>query len=108
IRYARTFKPVFTEEAKQLLVEKYQELRQNDSGGNGRMSYRITVRQLESLIRLSEAIAKANCVEDISPGFVREAYNLLRQSIIKVEQDDVEVDDEDDEALQAPTNGVAS
>ncbi|ODH49808.1 hypothetical protein GX48_04036 [Paracoccidioides brasiliensis] len=97
IRFARTFRPVFTPEAKALLVEKYKELRANDAqGGLGRSSYRITVRQLESLIRLSEAVAKANCVEEIVPNFVREAYDLLRQSIVTVEKDDVEVDDEAD------------
>ena len=96
IRFARTFKPEFSGEAKSLLVEKYKELRANDAqGGIGRNSYRITVRQLESMIRLSEAIAKANCVEEVTPNFVREAFNLLRQSIISVEKDDVEVDDED-------------
>ena len=100
IRFARTFKPEFTPEAKALLVEKYKELRADDAqGGIGRNSYRITVRQLESMIRLSEAIAKANCVEDVTPNFVREAFNLLRQSIISVEKDDVEVDDEEDGAL---------
>lgn len=96
IRFARTFRPVFTEEAKELLVEKYKELRSNDAqGGVGRSSYRITVRQLESLIRLSEAVAKANCVEEVVPAFVKEAYDLLRQSIVTVEKDDIEVDDED-------------
>ena len=97
IRFARTFKPEFTPEARALLVEKYKELRADDAqGGIGRNSYRITVRQLESMIRLSEAIAKANCVEDVTPNFVREAFNLLRQSIISVEKDDVEVEDEED------------
>ena len=100
IRFARTFRPVFSDEAKALLVEKYKELRANDAqGGMGRSSYRITVRQLESLIRLSEAVAKANCVEEIVPKFVREAYDLLRQSIVTVEKDDIEV--EDDEASNA-------
>ena len=99
IRFARTFRPEFTPEAKTLLVEKYKELRADDAtGGIGRNSYRITVRQLESMIRLSEAIAKANCVEDITPMFVKEAFSLLRQSIISVEKDDVDVDDEDEEA----------
>ena len=97
IRFARTFKPEFTSEARALLVQKYKELRADDAqGGIGRNSYRITVRQLESMIRLSEAIAKANCVDDVTPNFVREAFNLLRQSIISVEKDDVEVDDEDE------------
>ena len=54
------------------------------------------MRQLESMIRLSEAIAKANCVDDVGEEFVREAWNLLRQSIISVEKDDVDVDDEDE------------
>ena len=106
IRFARTFKPEFTPEAKALLVEKYKELRADDAqGGIGRNSYRITVRQLESMIRLSEAIAKANCVDDITPNFVREAFNLLRQSIISVEKDDVEVEDDEDEVVN---NGGAS
>lgn len=106
IRFARTFKPEFTPEAKTLLVEKYKELRADDAqGGIGRNSYRITVRQLESMIRLSEAIAKANCVDDVTPNFVREAFNLLRQSIISVEKDDVEVEDDEDEVLNNGTRG---
>ncbi|KAI4222914.1 MAG: hypothetical protein L6R36_005805 [Xanthoria steineri] len=101
IRFARTFKPEFSPEAKALLVQKYKELRNDDAqGGIGRNSYRITVRQLESLIRLSEAIAKANCVDDVTEGFVREAFSLLRQSIISVEKDDIDVD-EDEEDIEA-------
>jgi DNA replication licensing factor MCM6 len=96
IRFARTFRPEFTDEAKEVLVQRYKDLRADDAqGGVGRNSYRITVRQLESMIRLSEAIAKANCVEDITAEFVNEAFHLLRQSIISVEHDDVEVDDEE-------------
>lgn len=97
IRFARTFKPEFTPEAKEMLVAKYKELRADDAqGGIGRNSYRITVRQLESMIRLSEAIAKANCVTDVTEEFVKEAFRLLRQSIISVEKDDVEFDDDED------------
>jgi DNA replication licensing factor MCM6 len=109
IRFARTFRPEFTEEAKEVLVQRYKDLRADDAqGGIGRNSYRITVRQLESMIRLSEAIAKANCVEDITPDFVNEAFNLLRQSIISVEHDDVEVDDEEDgEVLKQAADAAA-
>ncbi|KAG9317826.1 MCM2/3/5 family-domain-containing protein [Chiua virens] len=85
IRYARTFNPKLTPEAADILVEKYRTLRQDDASGVGRNSYRITVRQLESMIRLSEAIARAN------------SYTLLRQSIIHVEQDDVDIDEEEED-----------
>jgi DNA replication licensing factor MCM6 len=47
------------------------------------------------MIRLSEAIARANCTSEITPAFVREAYSLLRQSIIHVEQDDIDFDEEE-------------
>ncbi|EKG13512.1 Mini-chromosome maintenance DNA-dependent ATPase [Macrophomina phaseolina MS6] len=108
IRFARTFKPEFTAEAKLTLVEKYKELRADDAqGGIGRNSYRITVRQLESMIRLSEAIAKANCVTEVTPEFVREAYNLLRQSIISVEKDDIEVEDDEEDAADAQAGADA-
>ena len=113
IRFARTFRPEFTEEAKKALVERYKELRADDSqGGIGKNSYRITVRQLESMIRLSEAIAKANCVDEIEEKFVNEAYHLLRQSIISVEHDDVEFDEddapaEDSEALRDAADAAA-
>ncbi|TBU47236.1 mis5 protein [Dichomitus squalens] len=95
IRYARTFNPKMTPEAADVLVEKYRILRQDDASGASRNSYRITVRQLESMIRLSEAIARANCKTEITPAFVREAFSLLRQSIIHVEQDDIDFDEEE-------------
>ena len=47
------------------LADCYRDLRQGDSQGFGRNSYRITVRQLESMVRLSEAIAKVNCREEV-------------------------------------------
>ncbi|WBW72521.1 MCM complex subunit Mcm6 [Schizosaccharomyces osmophilus] len=100
MRYARTFKPKLNNEARAEIVKKYKQLRMDDAQGAGKNSYRITVRQLESMIRLSEAIARANCVDDITPAFVNEAYSLLRQSIIHVERDDIEVEEEDAEAKE--------
>jgi hypothetical protein len=50
---------------------------------------------------LSEAVAKANCVEEVDPKFVNEAYDLLRQSIVTVEKDDVEVDEDEEPARAA-------
>lgn len=97
IKYAKTFKPKMTKDARDFLVAKYKDLRNDDAQGLGRSSYRITVRQLESMIRLSEAIARANCTEEISPTFVSEAYDLLRLSIIRVEMDDIQIDEEPEE-----------
>lgn len=105
IKYAKTFKPKMTKEARDFLVTRYKELRGDDAQGLGRSSYRITVRQLESMIRLSEAIARANCTEVITPTFVSEAYDLLRQSIIRVEMDDIEMDEEADSGDKDDTSG---
>nr|BAA06729.1 unknown [Schizosaccharomyces pombe] len=104
IRYARTFKPKLNTESCAEIVKKYKQLRMDDAQGAGKNSYRITVRQLESMIRLSEAIARANCVDDITPAFVNEAYSLLRQSIIHVERDDIEVEEDDAEAQELENN----
>ncbi|CAK9436464.1 uncharacterized protein LODBEIA_P10220 [Lodderomyces beijingensis] len=95
IKYAKTFKPKMTKEARDFLVTRYKELREDDAQGLGKSSYRITVRQLESMIRLSEAIARANCTEEITPSFVAEAYDLLKQSIIRVEMDDIEMEEDE-------------
>jgi DNA replication licensing factor MCM6 len=95
-----------TKRAQEVMVEYYKDLRADDAQGVGRNSYRITVRQLESMIRLSEAIARANCVNEITPAFVTEAYKLLKQSIIHVEKEDIEMDDEDDEANEVPEETV--
>ncbi|KAI9033970.1 MCM2/3/5 family-domain-containing protein [Phycomyces nitens] len=95
IRYARTFKPKMTPEAASKLADCYRDLRQGDAQGISRNSYRITVRQLESMIRLSEAIARTYCTDIITAGFVEEAYGLLQKSIIRVQQDDVEIDNEE-------------
>lgn len=92
-----------TTAASAVLVEKYRSLRQDESGA-GKSSFRITVRQLESMIRLSEAIARANCVNDITPQIVREAHSLLRQSIIHVEQDDINFEEE--EGIEGEANGI--
>lgn len=97
IRAARKINPVILPESRTLLVESYKRLRQADSTGGGRTSYRITVRQLESLIRLSEALARMHLDDCIRPQYVREAVRLLRKSIIHVEAEDVELYEEDAE-----------
>ncbi|KAF9087950.1 MCM DNA helicase complex subunit mcm6 [Mortierella sp. GBA35] len=96
IQYARTFKPKLSLEAMRLLSEKYRDLRQMDSQGSGKNSYRITVRQLESMIRLSEALARVHCTDIITEDFVKEAGRLLHSSILTVEKDRIELEDDND------------
>lgn len=90
VRYGRMLNPKMTREAADLLVEKYKQLRQSDMTGRG-SSYRVTVRQLESMIRLSEALAKLHADETIHVRYVREAARLLKASIIRVESDVIEL-----------------
>jgi len=97
IKFVRTINPKITAESQRLLVDCYRKLRQGDTLGRSRSAYRITVRQLESMIRLSEALARLHCNEEIQPSYVREAFRLLKTSIIQVETSDVDVDDDDDD-----------
>jgi DNA replication licensing factor MCM6 len=120
LRFARTLNPQITEESRRILVDCYRKLRQGDTMGRSRTAYRITVRQLESLIRLSEALARLYCDDEVRPSYVREAFRLLRKSIIHVETEDVTFDDGDDDfggpgddfddhgGDMPATNGVAS
>ncbi|XP_047539707.1 DNA replication licensing factor Mcm6 [Vanessa atalanta] len=93
IAFSRSFKPLITEEAGRLLVEYYGALRAREGGAGG--AWRITVRQLESMVRLAEAMAKMHCSGHVSPHHVHEAYRLLNKSIIRVEQPDIHLDEED-------------
>jgi DNA replication licensing factor MCM6 len=97
IRFARTLSPKITPESQRVMVDCYRKLRQGDTLGRSRSAYRITVRQLESMVRLSEALARLHCADEIQPAYVREAFRLLKTSIIQVESSDVEVDDDDDD-----------
>lgn len=56
-----------------MLVDEYVKLRRSDSSGKAQ-SYRITVRQLESIIRLSEALAKLHLDEQVIISF-NDSYN---------------------------------
>ena len=50
------------------------------------------MRQLESLIRLSEAMARAHCEDVIKPIFVKEVCRLMRTSNISIVKGDVDID----------------
>lgn len=110
ITFARKFQPKLSKEAADYLVNAYRQLRQRDGGSTSSAS-RITVRQLESLIRLSEAMARMYCLSLVTKDHVKEAYRLLNKSIIRVEEPDIDLEDAEQPDLsveEEETNGVPS
>ncbi|KAG8453222.1 hypothetical protein GDO86_000015, partial [Hymenochirus boettgeri] len=106
--FARQFKPKISKESEDFIVEQYKRLRQRDGSGVTKSSWRITVRQLESMIRLSEGMARMHCSDEVQPKHVKEAFRLLNKSIIRVETPDVNLDqdDEDHEIEEEAPEGV--
>ncbi|MCL7030272.1 hypothetical protein MKW94_023074 [Papaver nudicaule] len=93
IAFAKTLKPKLTPEAKKMLVDSYVALRRGDTAPGGRVAYRMTVRQLEALIRLSEAIARSYLEKEVKERHVRVAVRLLKTSIISVESSEIDLTD---------------
>ena len=75
-----------------MLKDKYKEMRKLMAKSAGDSAYRYTVRQLESLVRLSEAMARLHVDEKIRPSYVQEVCRLLRMSNINVVKDDIELE----------------
>ncbi|TMW59052.1 hypothetical protein Poli38472_007197 [Pythium oligandrum] len=118
IKFARTLNPAITPESKKMMVACYRRLRENDvvSNGQSNIAYRITVRQLESMIRLSEALARLDLSDKVLVPHVQEAYRLLSKSIIHVDMQNVELelpeipvekDDNDHEEAKSKPASVA-
>jgi DNA replication licensing factor MCM6 len=80
---AKRIKPRITREAAEDLRRFYVDLRRNDKQQQN-SQYQVTVRQLESMIRLSEALAKMHLDLEIKAEYVREAYRLLSCAIVKL------------------------
>ena len=81
IAYARDHvHPELTDMATRALISAYLEMRKmgSNSGNNGNRTISATPRQLESLIRLSEAIAKMRFSNEVRREDVMEAVRLMR------------------------------
>lgn len=79
ISHARkTYNPELTEESCRKLVAAYVEMRQL---GSGRKTITATPRQLESLIRLSEAHARMRFSHTVEPVDVEEAIRLMKVAL---------------------------
>jgi len=84
ISYCKNLQPILSAEASALLSEKFVSLRQESL--LKRSNYPLCVRHLESLIRLSEALAKLHCDSVVRPIYVQEALRLFKSSIVELTQ----------------------
>jgi DNA replication licensing factor MCM6 len=87
IRYVKEKTTALTEASKKELVEKYNQLRQ-DSLVNSN-NYRMTVRHLESMVRLSEALAKIHNDPEVSTNYILEAFRLIKSSLVEIRGEDI-------------------
>ena len=72
IKYARAIRPRITPAAQRQLVLSYKRLRGDDAAPGSATAYRITVRQLEALVRLSEALARLHLSQAVTRDHVKE------------------------------------
>eukprot|EP00835_Amoeboradix_gromovi_P004378 NODE_337_length_10662_cov_0.497207.p1 type:complete len:850 gc:universal NODE_337_length_10662_cov_0.497207:602-3151(+) len=91
IRFCKTIRPVLSADAALYLTSKFKKLRMLQKADPG-MGDRITVRSMESMIRLSEALARLHGQNDIHVEFAKEAYRLISSSMQEMKMEDVEFD----------------
>src|SRR5208282_3188146 len=84
IQYAKSrIKPVLTEEASDCIGEIYVSLRNNDMEGSQRKTSPMTVRTLETIIRLATAHAKARLSNRVEELDAKAAEEILRFALFK-------------------------
>ncbi|KWU46255.1 MCM-domain-containing protein [Rhodotorula sp. JG-1b] len=84
IQYAKsTIQPVLTSEASEHITKAWTNLRNDDAGPNQKRTSPMTVRALETLIRLSTAHAKARLSPDILEEDAVAAEEILRYALYK-------------------------
>uniref|UniRef100_A0A915ELF2 DNA helicase n=1 Tax=Ditylenchus dipsaci TaxID=166011 RepID=A0A915ELF2_9BILA len=80
ISYAKdNIKPQLTEKTAELLTQKYLDMRSHGSKEMGHIT--AYPRQLESLVRLSEAFAKMRLSNTVSPQDVEDGFNLYKEAL---------------------------
>ncbi|BGP47890.1 MCM DNA helicase complex subunit [Rhodotorula kratochvilovae] len=84
IQYAKTnIQPVLTSEASEYITKAWTALRNDDAGPNQKRTAPMTVRALETLIRLSTAHAKARLSPDVMEEDAVAAEEILRYALYK-------------------------
>mmetsp|Transcript_15034 Transcript_15034/g.35218 ORF Transcript_15034/g.35218 Transcript_15034/m.35218 type:complete len:830 (+) Transcript_15034:71-2560(+) len=92
IRLARTFKPKITPEAHERLIRCYKKMREDRTYIRG--SSGVTVRQLESLIRLSEAISRVHLDDKVRVEYVSEAFELQLSTLRREQRENIDLNPE--------------
>lgn len=87
-----------------MINSSYVNLRQLDTNPGSRASYRITTRQLEGLVRLSEALARVHCSNYVLSNHVQEAARLIENSVNTLATPDVELGDIEEEDVAGPSH----
>lgn len=86
IAYAkRRIFPIMTDEAKEHIIKFYLELRKQGEGDNAPIA--VTARQLEGLVRLSEASAKMRLSDKVTPEDVEKTIGITMSSLKQVGMD---------------------
>jgi len=108
IRLARQQKPKITPDAQERLVKCYKKLREDRTFVRGACG--VTVRQLESLIRLSESIARVHLDEKVTMDYVNMAFDLQMSTLKRAEKENIDLEDPDGgaeaAAATAPDDGA--
>jgi len=84
ISYAKQFNPVLTDGAIDEIKRYYVDIRNRNNGEDGHKSVPITARQLEALVRMSEAFARLKLTETVSRKEAKEAVELLHTCLLQV------------------------
>lgn len=95
IAVARACNPHIDEDSRRILVDTYVAMRAESTQST--RSARVTVRQLESLVRLSEAVAKLKLSDRVLPAHVKEARRIMQNSLLKLQRGAVSLDDDEEE-----------
>jgi len=88
IKLAQRVNPRITKPAHDCLVRCYKSLRENkgDRGAAG-----VTVRQLESLVRLSEAVARVHLDPEVKREYVEEAFRLQNDTLRRAQRENIDL-----------------
>lgn len=100
IQLAKLVNPKVTKPAHECLIRCYKKLREDRHSDRG--SAGVTVRQLESLVRLSEAVARVHLDPEVKVEYVQEAFRLQMDTLRRAEKENIDLNPEVGETEPAP------